>query len=75
MSDRIRLLIGSGQNKFYYIKKFSETLQKYNVDCKVVIDVDICNGFPSKDVSQWFRPYEKFDKLRSEEHTSELQSH
>jgi hypothetical protein len=63
MSNDIRLLIGAGQNKIDYVKKFSEILQKHNVNCKLVIDVEVCNGFPSKDVGQWLRPYNKFDQL------------
>lgn len=63
MSDNIRLLIGAGQNKVYHMEKFSEVLQKHNIDCKLVIDVEVCNGFPSKEILQWFNPYNKFNEL------------
>ena len=63
MSDKIRLLIGAGQNKIYHMEKFSEVLQKHNIDCKLVIDVEVCNGFPSKEISQWLNPYSKFNEL------------
>jgi len=63
MSNEIRLLIGAGQNKIDYVRKFSEMLQKQGVNCKLVIDVEICNGFPSKEVVQWLRPYNKFNEL------------
>jgi len=63
MPNDVKLLIGAGQNKIYHVKKFNETLQKHNVNCKLVIDVEVCNGFPSKDVKQWFRPYNKFNEL------------
>lgn len=63
MSNDTKLLIGAGQNKIDYVKKFSETLQKYGVNCRLVIDVEICNGFPSRDVNQWLKPYSKFNEL------------
>lgn len=63
MGDNIRLLLGAGQNKIYHMEKFSEALQKHDIDCKLVVDVEVCNGFPSKEISQWFNPYSKFDEL------------
>ena len=59
----IKLLIGAGENKIQYIKKFSEYLEKFGVNSKVVIDVEICNGFPSRNFSQWINPYKKFNSL------------
>lgn len=63
MSNDIRLLIGAGKNKLAYVEKFSEALQRHNINCKLVIDVEVCNGFPSKDAGQWIRPYHRFNEL------------
>ena len=63
MCNDIRLLIGAGENKINYVRKFSEYLQKFGINSKLVIDVEICNGFPSKDFSQWINPYKKFNSL------------
>ena len=63
MPEDIRLLIGAGQNKIHYVKKFSEYLEKHGINCKLVIDVETCNGFPSKEISQWFTPFKKFNVL------------
>jgi glycosyltransferase involved in cell wall biosynthesis len=59
----MKLLIGASENKMLYIKKFSEYLEKSGVSCKVVLDVEICNGFPSKNITQWIHPFKKFNQL------------
>ena len=59
----IKLLIGAGENKIQYVKKFSEYLEKFGINSKLVIDVEICNGFPSRNFSQWISPYKKFNSL------------
>ena len=63
MSKNIKLLIGAGQNKIQYVKKFSEYLEKFGINCKLVIDVETCNGFPSKSITQWINPLKKFNLL------------
>ena len=63
MSNNIKLLIGAGTNKIQYVKKFSEYLEKFGIDCKLVIDIEICNGFPSKNITQWINPLKKFNLL------------
>ena len=63
MSENIKLLIGAGTNKIQYVKKFSEYLEKFGIDCKLVIDIEICNGFPSKNITQWINPLKKFNLL------------
>jgi hypothetical protein len=59
----IKLLIGASDNKMQYIKKFSEYLEKYGVNSKLVLDVEICNGFPSKNITQWISPFKKFNSI------------
>lgn len=59
----IKLLIGASDNKMQYTKKFSEYLEKFGINSKLVLDVEICNGFPSKNITQWINPFKKFNLL------------
>ena len=63
MGKNMKLLIGASENKMQYVKKFSEYLEKFDVSCKVVLDVEICNGFPGKNITQWIYPFKKFNLL------------
>ena len=62
----MRLLIGGSPTKIFHLEEFQKALTKLNVECKLVIDTDICNGFPSRKISDWFQTQKKFDKLISE---------
>lgn len=64
--SKFKLLIGGGSHKLFHLKEFSEHLSGFGVESKLVIDVDVCNGFPSKELTQWFKPYNKFNKLVTE---------
>lgn len=62
----MRLLIGGSSSKFYHLKKFANTLSEFNVDCKLVYDADVYDGFPSRKFSRWFQSRGKFKKLIDE---------
>ena len=62
----MRLLIGGSPSKIFHLKDFQDALVKLGVECKLVIDTDICNGFPSRKISDWFQTQKKFDKLISD---------
>ena len=62
----MRLLIGGSPSKIFHLKDFENALVKLGVECKLVIDIDICNGFPSYKISDWFETKKKFNKLISE---------
>ena len=62
----MRLLIGGSPSKIFHLEEFQKGLTKLNVECKLVIDTDICNGFPSKKISDWFQTEKKFDELISD---------
>ena len=66
VSPKLKLLIGGGQHKFFHLREFGENLTKFGVEYKLVVDTDVCNGFPSRNVLQWFNPYGKFNKLVKE---------
>jgi len=50
----------------FHLKEFANALTDLGVDCKLVVDTDICNGFPSRKVIDWFQTRKKFNKLISE---------
>ena len=50
----------------FHLKEFADALTNLGVECKLVVDTDICRGFPSRKVSDWFQTRKKFDELISE---------
>ena len=62
----MRLLIGGSTSKMFHLKEFVNALTDLGVDCKLVADTDICRGFPSRKVTDWFQTRRKFDQLISE---------
>lgn len=62
----MKLLIGGSTSKIFHLKEFQKALTKFEVECKLVIDTDICVGFPSRKISDWFQSRKKFNLLISE---------
>lgn len=62
----MRLLVGGSTSKIFHLKEFTNALTDLGVDCKLVVDTDICRGFPSRKVIDWFQTRRKFDQLISE---------
>ncbi len=62
----MKLLIGGSPSKIFHLKEFQKALIDLGVECKLVIDTDISNGFPSKKISHWFQSEKKFNRLISE---------
>ena len=62
----MRLLIGGSPSKIFHLKEFEKALIDLGVECKLVIDTDVSNGFPSKKISNWFQTGKKFEHLISE---------
>lgn len=48
------------------MKEFADALSKLNVECMLVKDTDYSNGFPSKNIKDWFFGNRRFKKLVSE---------
>jgi glycosyltransferase involved in cell wall biosynthesis len=59
----LKLLIGGSTSKFFHLKEFKESLEKMNVKTKLVIDTDILDGFPSRNIKKWFQRKTEFNKL------------
>ena len=59
----LRLLIGGSPSKIFHLKEFAEELNNLGVNCKLVVDTDICKGFPSRNITDWFQTKKKIQKL------------
>jgi len=59
----LRLLIGGSPSKFFHLKEFCDTLNKFDINCKLVLDSQVYDGFPSRKIRSWFQTRNKFNKL------------
>lgn len=62
----MRILIGSIAPKLALEKEFAAALSKLGVECRVVLDSDVYDGFPSRKVSSWFRTRRQIHRLFDE---------
>lgn len=60
------MLIAGAKTKFFHLKEFGEALRKIGVEYKLVHDIDIYTGFPSKNILHWFQSRKKFNELVDE---------
>jgi len=60
------MLIGGSPSKFFHLKEFCNSLNKFDVNCKLVLDSDIYDGFPSRKIRNWFQSRHKFNNLIEE---------
>tara|TARA_B100000029_G_scaffold466793_1_gene502594 strand:+ start:292 stop:1353 length:1062 start_codon:yes stop_codon:yes gene_type:complete len=60
----MKLLIAYGSlGKFFHLKEFAQELEKQGVEVKLVHDIEFSKGFPSRNISDWFRGDKKFNEL------------
>ena len=62
----MKLLIAGFGLRYVHLKGFAKTLEKHNIECKVVVDSDIIDGFPSRKIKNWFQSKKRFKKLIDE---------
>jgi len=62
----LKLLFGASPSKFYHVTEFSKILDEFDIESKVVLDLEICDGFPSRKISSWFSTDKKFKKVLNE---------
>jgi len=62
----LKLLIGASSSKIFHLKEFAQNLEKNNIECKVVLDSDYADGFPSRKIGNWFKSNSKFTELRND---------
>ena len=62
----MKILIAYGSlGKFFHLKEFAKELEKYDIKVKLIHDIEFSRGFPSKNISDWFRGDKKFNELIS----------
>lgn len=59
----MRLLIGGSPSKLFHLNEFASTLSNNGVECKVVLDSQVYDGFPSRKIQNWFQTSSKFNDL------------
>ena len=60
----MKILIAYGsKGKFFHMKEFANSLEKFGIQCKLVKDTDYSKGFPSKNPKDWFFGNKEFKKL------------
>ena len=59
----MKILIAGSSSKFFHLKEFGESLKKHGADYRLVHDVEIVDGFPSRKISNWFQSKKKFNNL------------
>ena len=60
----MKLLIAYGsKGKYFHMKEFADALAKFDVECKLVYDIDFSRGFPSRNIKDWFFGSRGFAKL------------
>ena len=59
----MKLLIGGSPSKIFHLKEFSKELEKGGIKTKLVIDSEIYDGFPSRNLKAWLQTKKKFNSL------------
>ena len=62
----MRVLIGGSTSKFFHLEEFKNNLLELGVEVKLVIDIEVLEGFPSRNFKKWFQTRRKFNKLLDE---------
>ncbi len=62
----MRVLIGGASSKIFHLEEFGRNLEKFNVQYKLVHDLDVCDGFPSRKIRNWIPSKTKFQNLIKE---------
>ena len=62
----MKLLIGGASSKIFHLKEFGEKLEKLDVQYKLVHDLKIYDGFPSRKIRNWIPSKTKFNNLIKE---------
>lgn len=59
----MKILIAGSKSKFFHLEEFGEALTKFDVEYMLVHDIDIQDGFPSRNITNWFQSRAKFNCL------------
>jgi uncharacterized protein YkvS len=59
----LKVLIGGASSKMFHLEEFGKNLEKFNVEYKLVQDLKISDGFPSRRIKNWIPSKKKFNDL------------
>lgn len=62
----MKLLLGVSPSKIFHMKEFVNELEKISIECRLVLDTDVSDGFPSRKLSNWFQSRKKFEDINRE---------
>jgi len=62
----MKILISGAKTKFFHLEEFGKALSDLDVEYKLVHDIDIIDGFPSRNIKNWVPSKRKFNQLISE---------
>lgn len=59
----MKLLIGGSPSKLFHLKEFARELNLLGTETKLVVDSEIYDGYPSRNIRSWFQNGSKFNAL------------
>jgi glycosyltransferase involved in cell wall biosynthesis len=59
----MKILIAGSPSKIFHLKELQDNLILLGVETKLVIDTEIYEGFPSRNLKKWFQTKGEFNKL------------
>jgi len=59
----LKLLIGGSPSKLFHLREFEKSLESLGVECKLVLDTEYCDGFPSRNIMNWNTRNLRFNSL------------
>jgi glycosyltransferase involved in cell wall biosynthesis len=59
----LKLLIGGSPSKLFHLREFTKSLESLGVECKLVLDIEYCDGFPSRNIRNWNTSNLRFNNL------------
>ena len=62
----MKVLIAADKSRFFYLKQFTDALNKQKMECNLVCDLDIYDKLTNKKYIRWLSKPEKFQKIISE---------
>ena len=61
----MKILISGAKTKFFHLEEFGKALLDLGVEYQLVHDIDIIDGFPSRNIRNWIQSKRKFNDLIS----------
>ena len=59
----MKLLIAGASSKFFHLKEFGQTLEKFGVETRLIHDIEYYDAFPTRKIRNWIPNKKKFNQL------------